>query len=139
MKHKLYHEKIVQHHHVMLMGWPQNILFKNLGECSSSLQELQSLLEKLLNGQMYWKTITEDELNELEDEHKKQIEDGKITPPAPHRCHSNYGRKKKRKWDIPLEDDEDSDSSQELRKQKRTNRRDRTSPTVESENETQTT
>ena len=84
MKHKLYHEKIVQHHHVMLMGWPQNILFKNLGECSSSLQELQSLLEKLLNGQMYWKTITEDELNELEDEHKKQIEDGKITPPAPH-------------------------------------------------------
>ena len=117
MEYKLYHENIVQRHHVMLVGWPQNIPFKNLSECSSSLQELQDFLKKLVDGETYWKTITEEELNKLEDERQKQIEDGEIAPRAPRRRRSDYGKKRKR--DVPLsEDDEDSDGHRKQKKRK---------------------
>lgn len=118
MEYKLYHENVIRRHRVMLMGWPQNMPFKNLSECSSSLQELQGLLERLLNGETYWKTITDDELDQLEDERKKRIEDGEIAPPAPRRRRSDYGKTKKRKQDDVSSSDKDSDPPRKRRKRK---------------------
>ena len=116
MEYKLYHENVIQRHQVMLARWPQQIPFKNLSKCSSSLQELQNFLKKLVDGDIYWKTLTEEELNKLEDEHQKQVEDGKIAPRAPRQCCSDCGKKRKR--DIQLSEDEDSDAHQKKRKRK---------------------
>ena len=77
-KYKFYHENIVHCHHVMLVGWPQNIPFKNLSKCSSSLQELQSFLRNLVDGKTYWKTITEEKLNKLENECQNKLKTVKL-------------------------------------------------------------
>ena len=131
MEYKLYHENVVQRHRVVHVGWPQNIPFKNLSECSSSLQELQNFLKKLDDGKTYWDTnhtITEKELNNLKDERQKQMDDGKIAPRAPRRCHSDYG--KKRKQGVPLSEDKESEAAG---KQKR--RKYKSAPIIESDDE----
>ena len=95
MEYKLYHENVVRRHQVRLVGWPENMPFKNLSECSSSLQELQNFLKKLDDGQTYWERITEEELTQLEEEREKQIEDGKLAPRASRRRRSDHGKRKR--------------------------------------------
>ena len=111
MEYVDYHRKVVQRYQVILKGWPQTLPFKSPRKCSSSIQELEDLLQCLRDKRTYWKQLTDDELTALEKEHKEQIEHGKIIPPAPRRRRSDLGKKRKRsRADGSGTDDEEAGS-----------------------------
>jgi len=81
---------------VIIEGWPANIPFRNLSEASNSLAELEILLQKWRCGKVYWREVTEIELQDLDRNRNSQIESGELEAPTPRRRHSDYGKKRPR-------------------------------------------
>jgi hypothetical protein len=105
MEWKLYFRNVVKRYHVIIEGWPSEIEFVNLSDASSSIDTLERLLRRWKQGTTYWKKLTQEEFEQLEDERDAQIESGKINVPAPRRTRSDKGKKRKSCAD----DDSDSD------------------------------
>ncbi|KIM58466.1 hypothetical protein SCLCIDRAFT_28011 [Scleroderma citrinum Foug A] len=73
-------------------GWPEAIPFANLSSASSSLSQLELLLQKWEMGMTYWKEISDEEVEELWQKRNEQIEGGEIKEPS--RCtRSDKGKK----------------------------------------------
>ena len=81
---------------VIIEGWPADIPFHNLSEASSSLTDLETLLRKWRCGKIYWRGVTETELQDLDDARNNQIESGELEAPTPRRRRSDYGKKRPR-------------------------------------------
>jgi hypothetical protein len=96
MEWKLYFRNVVKRYRVVIEGWPPEIDFVNLSNVSSSTDTLERLLRKWKQGITYWKKLTLQELELLEDERDAQIENGETTAPAPRRRRSDKGRKRTR-------------------------------------------
>ena len=79
---------------VIIKGWPPNIPFRNLSEGSNSLTKLEMLLWKWHCGKVYWREVTETELQDLDCNQNNQIERGELEPPTQHRHRSDYGKKR---------------------------------------------
>lgn len=80
----------------MVEGWPTSVPFRNLSEASNSLAELEGLLKGWQDGTIYWKTLSSQELKELELERNQQIRDGEVEPDQPRARRSDYGTKRSR-------------------------------------------
>jgi hypothetical protein len=93
MEYVDYHRKIVYRYQIVLEGWPQTLPFKAPSECSSSFHELNNLLQRLHNGNTYWKNITAKELATLEKELEEKTASGEIIPPT-RRRRSDHGKKR---------------------------------------------
>ena len=76
----------MRHYKVVIEGWPDSIPFKNLSNTSSSLRELEMLLQRWHTGKTFWKELTPEELDAHEEEHEALILAGKIDAPASHKC-----------------------------------------------------
>jgi hypothetical protein len=99
MEWKYYWRNVVKRYHVMIEGWPDKIPFRNLSDASSPLPDLENLLRKWRNGKIYWKKLTENEINALDLERNAQIENGELDAPVPRRRRSDYGKKRPRNMD----------------------------------------
>ena len=97
MEWKHYGRNVVKRYMVVIEGWPTNIPFRNLSDASSSLSDLESLLRKWRSGKVYWKAITNSELQELDSARNVEIEHGDQEAPAPRRRRSDYGKKRSAK------------------------------------------
>ena len=86
MHWKHYWQNIIVCYHVLIEGWPDNIPFKNLSEVLLSLSALESLLQKLKAGKIYWKTISDGEFKDMRAAHKAGVDDGTVVPSIP--CHT---------------------------------------------------
>ena len=86
----------MRHYKVVIEGWPDSIPFKNLSDASSSLRELEMLLQRWHTGKTFWKELTPEELDAREEEHEALILAGKIDVPASRKRRSDYGKRKKR-------------------------------------------
>ncbi|KAF8229799.1 hypothetical protein L208DRAFT_1284721 [Tricholoma matsutake] len=93
MEWKNYWWNIVKRYQVIIKGWPNNIPFWNLCDTSSSLADLETLLQMWHCGTTYWKELTESELQALDLECDKQISNGEMDAPAAHHRCSNHGKK----------------------------------------------
>jgi hypothetical protein len=96
MQWKYYWRNVVQRYSVKIEGWPMEIPFSNLSEASSTLTDLESLLAKWRNGITFWRKLSADELEELDSERERQLDNGDISPPAPRRPRSDRGKKRPR-------------------------------------------
>lgn len=94
MEWKHYWNNVVQRYSVIIEGWPVGIPFKNLSGSSSALPELEQLLQMWQSGEIYWKKLSDDELDALKIERNKQIEAGTIQVPHPRRRRSDHGKKR---------------------------------------------
>lgn len=94
MEWKYYWRNVVQRYQVVIEGWPDNIPFGNLSNYSNSLADLEALLRKWRCGSIYWKEITDHELQQLNKERDERIERGEIDAPVPRRRRSDYGKKR---------------------------------------------
>ena len=83
MEWKQYWCNVVKRYQVIIEGWPANIPFCNLSETSSALPDLESLLQKWDCGKIYWRKLSEAELNRLNLEHDAQIKNGNLAAPTP--------------------------------------------------------
>jgi len=115
MEWKNYWDKVVQRYRVKIEGWPSGIPFANLSEASSALPELKNLLQQWQDGRTHWRKLSHTEYTALELEHNHQIETQEISPPAPRRRRSDYGKKRSRgKYksvaEITQSNDEDEDT-----------------------------
>jgi hypothetical protein len=135
MEWKHYWRNVVQRHRVMIEGWPENIPFRNLSDGCSSLTDLETLRRKWCSGSIYWKQITEHELDGMDRDRDARIERGEEEAPAPRRRRSDYGKKRPRRKPID-----------EARKRRRNSHRsaveieeeddgDTTTPTITSDSE----
>jgi hypothetical protein len=88
-----YFRNIVQRYQVIVEGWPESIPFTNLSKVSSVLPELEKLLYKWESGTTYWRTIDDEELEQLRQEHNEKVESGEINQ---RRTRSDKGKKHKR-------------------------------------------
>ena len=93
MEWKHYWTNIVERYNIVIKGWPDRILFKNLSEVLSPLGDLEGLLQKWCSGETYWNKLTDDKLDTLRIEQNRQLEAGEIQDPAPRRCQSNCSKK----------------------------------------------
>ncbi|KAG1894969.1 uncharacterized protein F5891DRAFT_984661 [Suillus fuscotomentosus] len=73
-----YWRNIVKWYSVIIKGWPEQIPFANLSAVSSSLPKLEMLLRKWKSGAIYWKHLTPEELEHMDKERDKGIENGAI-------------------------------------------------------------
>ena len=87
--------KAIQHHKIIIKGWPNAIPFKNLSKGLGALMELENLLEMWQIDMTYWKAITEDKLQVLENKCQQEIDVGNILALVEHCRHSNYGQRHK--------------------------------------------
>ena len=127
MEWKHYFAKVVQRHKVIVEGWPNAIPFKNLGEGSGVLAELENLLEMWQTGMTYWKAITEDELRVLENKRQQEIDAGNILAPVERRRRSDYGQKRKRT--------SNGDSEDGNHQPRRASKKSKSTETIESEDD----
>jgi hypothetical protein len=81
----------------VIKGWPGNVPFRNLSDATSSLPDLEGLLQWWHNGKAYWKAITDRELRDLDVDQEAQIENGDLNVPPPHWCCSDARKKCQRK------------------------------------------
>jgi hypothetical protein len=112
MEWKTYWHNIVKRYRVKIEGWPSDIPFKNLSDSSSTYDKLETLLRKWRCGAIYWKKITQEELEELDCEHDRQIERGDIEVPAPHHRCSDLGQKRKRSGTYARDMDDGADNDE---------------------------
>ena len=99
MEWKQYWRNVVKRYQVIVEGWPADIPFCNLSETSSALPDLENLLRKWRCGKIYWRKLSEAELNRLDLERDAQIENGELAAPTPRRRRSDYGKKRPRTKD----------------------------------------
>ncbi|KAI5999190.1 hypothetical protein EDD15DRAFT_2128315, partial [Pisolithus albus] len=59
MQWSAYFARVVSRYLVIVDGWPDNIPFVNLSSVSSSLPQLERLLNKWETGEIQWKRITQ--------------------------------------------------------------------------------
>ncbi|KAG2738373.1 hypothetical protein P692DRAFT_20851675 [Suillus brevipes Sb2] len=93
-----YWRNVVKRYSVIIEGWPEQIPFANLSTVSSSLPELEMLLRKWRSGAIYWKRLTPEELERMDEERDKGIEDGAIVEKR-RRTRSDKGKKRRRDAD----------------------------------------
>ncbi|KAI6024596.1 hypothetical protein PISMIDRAFT_121202, partial [Pisolithus microcarpus 441] len=60
-----YFQNVVAHYCVIIEGWPDTITFENLSSASSSLSQLEVLLQKWEMGSTHWKKLSDDKFTEL--------------------------------------------------------------------------
>ena len=139
MEYVDYHRKVVRRYQVVLEGWPQTLPFKAPSECSSSFSELKDLLQRLRDGNTYWKTLTSEELDALEKELEEKFANGKLTRPKPRRRRSDYGKKRKRaQQEYSSSGSEDEvPTKQQKTKRKKMKRKHTSASTVDSDDEPQ--
>ncbi|GBE86669.1 hypothetical protein SCP_0905490 [Sparassis crispa] len=75
MRWPSYWKDIVQRYHVMIVGWPEEVPFKNLSQVSN-LAKLEILLRKWQNNETRFRRITDAELTVLSTEREARIEAG---------------------------------------------------------------
>ncbi|KAG1787786.1 uncharacterized protein HD556DRAFT_1246258 [Suillus plorans] len=78
MQWAYYFWNVVQHHQVVIEGWPENVPFANLSKVSSALPELEMLLRKWELGTTHWKTLTDKDFEKIHLEHNEKLESGEI-------------------------------------------------------------
>ncbi|KAG1735370.1 hypothetical protein EDD22DRAFT_787722, partial [Suillus occidentalis] len=93
-----YWRNVVKRYSVIIEGWPEQIPFANLSTVSNSLPELEMLLRKWRSGAIYWKRLTPEELERMDEERDKGIEDGAIVEKR-RRARSDKGKKRRRDAD----------------------------------------
>ena len=91
-----YFRNVVALYNVIIEGWPEAIPFANLSSTSSSLSQLELLLQKWEMGMTYWKEISDEEVEELRQKRNEQIEGGEIEEPSL-RTRSDKGKKRVRR------------------------------------------
>ncbi|KAG1748017.1 hypothetical protein EDD22DRAFT_785582 [Suillus occidentalis] len=69
-----YWHNVIQWYHVMVEGWPNNILFVNLSSISSPLPDLEMLLCKWQSHVIHWRCIEEVKYEKLLQECNKKLE-----------------------------------------------------------------
>ncbi|KIK21689.1 hypothetical protein PISMIDRAFT_31748, partial [Pisolithus microcarpus 441] len=87
-----YFRNVVTRYQVVIEGWPEMIPFANLSSASSSLAQLEVLLRKWELGATYWKALSDDELNQLQQRRNEGLENGEIEEHS-HRTRSDKGKK----------------------------------------------
>jgi hypothetical protein len=87
-----YWHNIVQCYRVVCEGWPAHIPFKNLSEASSSLPELDMLLDMWKTKLIHWRLLDEAEYQQLLQEHQEKLKIGEVVEPS-HWRHSDKGKK----------------------------------------------
>ncbi len=85
MQWKQYWRNVVKRYSVKIEGWPATINIENFSVASCPIDDLTAMLRKWRAGTIYWKTLSQHELEDLEKEHDSLIADGKIQEPAPRR------------------------------------------------------
>ncbi|KAI5991220.1 hypothetical protein EDD15DRAFT_2197644 [Pisolithus albus] len=95
MQWSAYFARVVSRYLVIVDGWPDNIPFVNLSSVSSSLPQLERLLNKWETGEIQWKCITQQELSRMQDERCTQLETGQAIEPK-RRTHSDKGKTHKK-------------------------------------------
>ncbi|KAI5994435.1 hypothetical protein EDD15DRAFT_2165994 [Pisolithus albus] len=88
-----YFRNVVTRYQVVIEGWPERIPFANLSSASSSLVQLEVLLRKWQLGATYWKTLSDDELTQLQQRRNEGIENGEIEEHS-RRTRSDKGKKR---------------------------------------------
>ena len=111
MEWKMYWCNVIKRYRVKIEGWPPGIPFKNLSDGANTYDKLETLLRKWCCRAIYWKRITQEELDELDSKRDRQIESRDIEAPALH-CHrSDLGQKRKRPG-IAVDMDNDADDDE---------------------------
>ncbi|KAI5987053.1 hypothetical protein EDD15DRAFT_2145848, partial [Pisolithus albus] len=95
MQWSAYFARVVSRYLVIVDGWPDNIPFVNLSSVSSSLPQLERLLNKWETGEIQWKRITQQELSRMQDERRTQLETGQAIEPK-RRTRSDKGKTHKK-------------------------------------------
>ncbi|KAF8151053.1 hypothetical protein B0H34DRAFT_862538 [Crassisporium funariophilum] len=95
MQYSNYKEGIVQRYGVVLEGWTYETLV-NPSQLSTSLPNLQKLLDAINAGTCRFIKLSALELKARWQKHEKQIEDGVTPPPKARKQHSNMGSKRKK-------------------------------------------
>jgi hypothetical protein len=113
MQWKHYLRNVVKRYRVVVEGWPAAFPFRNLSENSSSLGDLEDLLQKWRDGTIFWQGLTNEEFTALMSKHDQAIDDGEITAPDPRRRCSDLGKKRSRS-----KQDKDNHQSRKSRKKK---------------------
>ncbi|KAI6036211.1 hypothetical protein BKA83DRAFT_4042354 [Pisolithus microcarpus] len=88
-----YFRNVVTRYQVVIEGWPETIPFANLSSASSSLAQLEVLLRKWELGATYWKALSDDELNQLQQRRNEGLENGEIEEHS-RRTRSDKGKKR---------------------------------------------
>lgn len=96
MKWKYYWRDIIKQHRVMIHGWPSDIPIGNLSDVATSFPILEQLHDMWSNGSIGFRALSEGEFQDLEKERLKDVQDGKIIPPA-RKSRSNKGTKRREK------------------------------------------
>ena len=86
---------VVQRYRVNIEGWPEKIPFDNLSNVSSALPDLEMLLRSWESGATYWKTLSEDEYEDIHHKRDEKILSGELTEHR-RRTRSDKGKKRKR-------------------------------------------
>ena len=76
-----YWRDVIKCDHVVIDGWPDDVLFKNISYVSSSLPALEFLLWKWESGKIFWRALTDAEFNEMDMEQNADIENGTTLEP----------------------------------------------------------
>ncbi|KAI6032449.1 hypothetical protein EDC04DRAFT_2605189 [Pisolithus marmoratus] len=74
-------------------GWLETVPSANLSSASSSLLQLEGLLQKWEMGTTYWKVLSDDELEQLQQSRNEQLESGEIEEHSHCTC-SDKGKKR---------------------------------------------
>ncbi|KAG1719914.1 hypothetical protein EDB19DRAFT_1836334 [Suillus lakei] len=89
---------IVKCYSVVVEGWPEQIPFVNLSTASSSLTDLEMLLQKWHSGLISWKHITPEQLEDIEKDRDEDLENSTIVEKHWH-VRSDKGKKRCRDSD----------------------------------------
>ena len=89
-----YHCNVVHRYQVAIDGWPEDIPFANLSDVSSSLPQLELLLQRWKSGAIHWKTLSDEEVEELQEKRDRLIENGEVEARTRH-TRSDKGKKRK--------------------------------------------
>jgi hypothetical protein len=88
-----YYRNVIQRYQVVVEGWPEKIPFTNLSQVSSALPDLQMLLRKWESGATYWKSLSDEEFEELRKEREEKLESGELADQR-RRPRSDKGKKR---------------------------------------------
>ncbi|KAG1845222.1 hypothetical protein C8R48DRAFT_554198, partial [Suillus tomentosus] len=88
-----YYRNVIQRYQVVVEGWPEKIPFTNLSQVSSALPDLQMLLRKWESGATYWKSLSDEEFEELRKEREEKLESGELADQC-RRPQSDKGKKR---------------------------------------------
>ena len=89
-----YFRNVIQRYQVIVEGWPSNIPFTNLSQISSALPQLKMLLHRWESGSTYWKSLSDEELEQLRQEREEKIENGDLVDRR-RQTRSDKGKKRK--------------------------------------------